>query len=446
MRIKLEAILLVCFVYQSKCGDFPDNEESIPSEIVSVADTEDIASGKEESPNVSKLPRDEKSLVGYIYDGPQPGHHHGHEHHHGQEHNVQRGQLHGLPFFINELAANKQVRAPNHHHAHQHNRDYDYDERNYDYDYNQRNKHNPNSNSLVRDLTGNSLEETSEERDEEDIAVAEERENIIDTLQNLKEGEDGRKCIDKIMMVKETVYDEVLTCDHSYDQRCHTSYVTKYEPHQEEDCEDHFRKECLIDYEKKSIEELVEYCVTPMVKDCDIEGEEECQIVYQSECYTRQKVHEVEDQVPNCETIYEQKCEDIVVGLTTEAKCDTWPREVCNITTEAVKKYTPETTCEKLPTTLCAPKGCGIKQGPVECRDKMKTVVIDNPIEECDLEPFRVCKHATKLVPKLVASKECVDVPKEVCARSKINPRVVNKPAIQKWCFKPQDYPVPGFF
>ena len=75
--------------------------------------------------------------------------------------------------------------------------------------------------------------------------------------------------------------------------RCHTSYVTKYEPHQEEACEDHFRKECLIDYEKKSIEELVEYCVTPMVKDCDIEGEEECQIVYQSECYTRQKVHEV---------------------------------------------------------------------------------------------------------------------------------------------------------
>ena len=49
----------------------------------------------------------------------------------------------------------------------------------------------------------------------------------------------------------------------------------------------------MIDYEKKSIEELVKYCVTPMVKDCDIEGEEVCKTVSQSECYTRQKVHEV---------------------------------------------------------------------------------------------------------------------------------------------------------
>ena len=29
----------------------------------------------------------------------------------------------------------------------------------------------------------------------------------------------GRKCIDKVMMVEETVYDEVITCDHSYDKR-----------------------------------------------------------------------------------------------------------------------------------------------------------------------------------------------------------------------------------
>ena len=75
----------------------------------------------------------------------------------------------------------------------------------------------------------------------------------------------------------------------------------------------------------------------------------------------------------------------------------------------------------------------------MECRQKMKTVVIDNPVEECDLEPFRTCKHSTKLVPKLVERQECVDVPKEVCARSKINPKEVQKPAIQKWCFKPED-------
>jgi hypothetical protein len=30
---------------------------------------------------------------------------------------------------------------------------------------------------------------------------------------------DGRRCVDKVMMVEETQYDEVLTCDHSYDNR-----------------------------------------------------------------------------------------------------------------------------------------------------------------------------------------------------------------------------------
>jgi len=65
--------------------------------------------------------------------------------------------------------------------------------------------------------------------------------------------------------------------------------------------------------------------------------------------------------------------------------------------------------------------------------------VVDNPIEECDMEPIRTCKHVTKLVPRLVATQDCVDVPKEICARSKINPRRIRKPAIQKWCYTIED-------
>ena len=44
----------------------------------------------------------------------------------------------------------------------------------------------------------------------------------------------------------------------------------------------------------------------------------------------------------------------------------------------------------------------------------MKTIVVDNPLETCEIEPQRTCKHVTKLVPRLVAAEECVDVPKEV--------------------------------
>merc|ERR1711936_1163591 len=92
-----------------------------------------------------------------------------------------------------------------------------------------------------------------------------------------------------------------------------------------------------------------------------------------------------------------------------------WPREVCTLEKQQVKKYTPDTSCTKIPKQLCAPQSCNIVEGPVQCRDKVQTVVVDNPIEEC------------------------VDVPKGICARSKINPRRIRKPAIQKWCYTIED-------
>ena len=39
---------------------------------------------------------------------------------------------------------------------------------------------------------------------------------------------DGKRCIDKTEMVEVTEYDDLVQCDHSYDKRCHTTYVTNY--------------------------------------------------------------------------------------------------------------------------------------------------------------------------------------------------------------------------
>ena len=63
--------------------------------------------------------------------------------------------------------------------------------------------------------------------------------------------------------------------------------------------------------------------------------------------------------------------------------------------------------------------------------------MVENPVETCEMEPIRTCKHVTKLVPKLVPVEECADVPKEICARSKTNPRKIKKPLIKKWCYVP---------
>merc|ERR1712106_32804 len=252
-------------------------------------------------------------------------------------------------------------------------------------------------------------------------------------------GSDGKKCIDKVEMVEETEYDDVVQCDHSYDKRCHTTYVTNYESQQEEECEENYRKSCFIEYETIAFNETVQLCRTPLVKDCDIQGPEVCRTEYESECWTKQEVHDVEDDVVACETVVEEKCEDETSGYTTNTKCSKWPKEVCSVSKKPVKKYTPVTACTKEPKELCAPAGCGFKQGPQECQDKAQTVVQDAPKEQCSLEPQRTCKHVTKLVPKLEPTEECVDVPKEVCTRSRSNPRKVKKPVVKKWCYLPSE-------
>merc|ERR1712037_33669 len=190
-------------------------------------------------------------------------------------------------------------------------------------------------------------------------------------------GSDGKRCIDKVEMVEETEYDDVVQCDHSYDRRCHTTYTTNYESQQEEDCEENFRKSCFIEYEQIAFNETATVCRTPLVKDCDVQGPEICRTEYESECWTKQEVHDVEDDVVECKTEVEEKCEDNTSGYTTITGCTKEPRE------------------------LCAPAGCGFKEGTEECFDKVQTVVQDAPKEQCSLEPQRTCKHVTKLVPKL---------------------------------------------
>merc|ERR1712055_952456 len=252
-------------------------------------------------------------------------------------------------------------------------------------------------------------------------------------------GADGKKCIDKVEMVEETEYDDVVQCDHSYDRRCHTTYVTNYESQQEEECEENFKKSCFIEYEKIAFDETANICRTPLVKNCDVQGPEICRTEYESECWTKQEVHDVEDDVVECKTEVGEKCEDETSGYTTNTKCSKWPKEVYTVSKKPVKKYTPITGCTKEPRELCGSSGCGFSEGTPECYDKVVTVVQDAPKEQCTLEPQRTCKHVTKLVPKLEAVEECVDVPKEVCTRSRTNPRKVKKPVVKKWCYVPSE-------
>merc|ERR1712038_1463681 len=137
----------------------------------------------------------------------------------------------------------------------------------------------------------------------------------------------GERCIDKVVMVEETEYDDQVECKHSYSEKCHTSYTTDFEPQQEEECEENFKKSCFIEYKKVASQEPVQFCHTPLI--CDGEGPTECRTVYESECETKYIQHDVEDDDVTCETTYEERCDDVTNGYTTEQKCDKWPVVKC---------------------------------------------------------------------------------------------------------------------
>lgn len=245
------------------------------------------------------------------------------------------------------------------------------------------------------------------------------------------------QCVDKIEDVEEIVYEEVEECNHSYDEKCHTSYVTEYETHQEEECNDTFNKKCEITYEDKARNETIEVCMNPLVKNCNLSGPEVCNTEYITECFTLNNAKIVVDDIPSCKTILEEKCETKQSGYTAEEECKSWPKQVCSLVQQIKKKFNPVTKCEKVPQEICGPSGCGFVPGPEECYGKVMTIVTNVPLETCYLDPVRNCKQVSKLVPLLTPVEECVDVPKEICQKVKGNPQKVVKQVTKKWCYTP---------
>ena len=67
----------------------------------------------------------------------------------------------------------------------------------------------------------------------------------------------------------------------------------------------------------------------------------------------------------------------ILLSAYISRHCCTSGHQVCESRREAVKKYTPETECKKVPRQLCGPSGCVPEAGPEECFDKKSTIVVE---------------------------------------------------------------------
>ena len=93
--------------------------------------------------------------------------------------------------------------------------------------------------------------------------------------------------------------------------------------------------------------------------------------VFDTVCETAQEVHEVVDDVVNCRTENVEMCKDVTNGFITEKKCELWPQEKCEVTQQAVQKYSPKVQCKKIPRDICT-AGCVV----LEVKENISKILI----------------------------------------------------------------------
>jgi len=259
-----------------------------------------------------------------------------------------------------------------------------------------------------------------------------------DVVPGLNSGEE-KKCIEKVVLEEQTEYDQEVQCHHRYRKHCYTTYTTIFDPVQVVSCVENYKKDCYIEFGLDAVNHTVKICRKPLEKDCSVRvGEERCSTHFESECWTRQLRSKITDKVPDCQPVTEQVCTNYTVGYVTGEDCKKVVRMSCSIKDKVSYKFKPLTECKLSPVELCGPPGCGVREGKEICHDRRTLVVYDKPEETCDLEPVRNCRPITKLVPRLKAREECIDVPLEICVRLNTNPQKVSNPVLKIWCYRPK--------
>ena len=91
-------------------------------------------------------------------------------------------------------------------------------------------------------------------------------------------------------------------------------------------------------------------------------------------CETTYAEYEVEEDVPSCQVIKEERCKtDPETGEETD-ECFKVPKRVCTQTKETNKKAIPHMACDARPKEVCGPEICPIVKGDRKCRDEVRHV------------------------------------------------------------------------
>ncbi|XP_040569895.1 uncharacterized protein [Lepeophtheirus salmonis] len=170
-----------------------------------------------------------------------------------------------------------------------------------------------------------------------------------------KETDDGVRCIPKVMQIEQTIYERGMKCHHSYQKKCHMTYITDYASTTQKKCETTFKKNCHITFKPTPFTEKVDICHTPIVRECgnETQGPDICTTQYEDNCETKYKTYELEQDEPKCEMVEETRCKNVTVELfhieqeegaegpspfAVREKCEQWPVQKCELDTTTVKK------------------------------------------------------------------------------------------------------------
>ena len=78
----------------------------------------------------------------------------------------------------------------------------------------------------------------------------------------------GRRCIVREEQRERLERRPRLECDLRASEECHTSYVTRFRPRQEEVCDETFVKTCHITFSVTPVNTTIRDCFKPMIKKC----------------------------------------------------------------------------------------------------------------------------------------------------------------------------------
>lgn len=220
----------------------------------------------------------------------------------------------------------------------------------------------------IEDTTSSGVTDEEDDLDSDPVQIFGFSDSDTEENSNLPE---GHICMKKVMLIEELTYDEELKCEHVEEESCFQTYTTVFKKSEIEECGTDYVKDCNIRYEKATRVEKVEVCVEDYVRDCEAVGPEICTTERSSVCETIYHESVVTEALPVCTDTFQTICEEDEDG---EEVCKDYPKRVCELEDMTSTKLSPEINCDVVPTEVCGPEPCPLRQAEKICSDEIKEV------------------------------------------------------------------------